>query len=193
MKKLMMVVAAFALAASAQAAAYSWKWTSTLKNPDAAAFSGTVYLFNAQDYSQQTILTAFLANPKSYALSGAIDSYATSNGKGSTTYASIPEANIGTLRTSGDDKYVDYFYAATFKSGDDNYIFLSDTYNVAVQVSQDTQIATSLSGSSVAPEDTSSFLGGKTWYSAPSAIPEPTTGLLVLLGVAGLALRRRRA
>ena len=27
----------------------------------------------------------------------------------------------------------------------------------------------------------------------PEAIPEPTTGLLVLLGVAGLALRRRRA
>ena len=28
---------------------------------------------------------------------------------------------------------------------------------------------------------------------APEAVPEPTTGLLVLLGVAGLALRRRRA
>ena len=193
MKKLMMIVAAFALAASAQAATYDWKWSSTLKNPDAAAFSGTVYLFNAQDYSQQTILTAFLANPGSYSLSGAIDSYSTSNGKGPGTAVEIPEANIGTLRTSGDDKYVDYFYAATFKSGDDNYIFLSDTYNAAVQASQITSISTSLSGSSVAPEDTSSFLGGKTWYAAPSAIPEPTTGLLVLLSIAGLALKRKRA
>ena len=190
MKKLMMVVAAIALAASAQAATYDWKWSSTLKDPTSTAFSGTVYLFNAQDYSQQTILTAFLANPKSYALSGAIDSYATSNGKNSTG-AEIPEANIGTLRGSGDDKYVDYFYATTFKSGDDSYIFLTDTYTVNVQASQITSISTSLSGSSVAPEDTSSFLGGKTWYAAPSAIPEPTTGLLVLLGIAGLALRRR--
>ena len=190
MKKLMMVVAAIALAASAQAATYDWKWSSTLKDPTSTAFSGTVYLFNARDYSQQTILTAFLANPKSYALSGAIDSYATSNGKNSTG-AEIPEANIGTLRGSGDDKYVDYFYATTFKSGDDSYIFLTDTYTVNVQASQITSISTSLSGSSVAPEDTSSFLGGKTWYAAPSAIPEPTTGLLVLLGIAGLALRRR--
>ena len=190
MKKLMMVVAAIALAASAQAATYDWKWSSTLKDPTATAFSGTVYLFNAQDYSQQTILTAFLANPKSYALSGAIDSYATSNGKNSTG-AEIPEANIGTLRGSGDDKYVDYFYATTFKSGDDSYIFLTDTYTVNVQASQITSISTSLSGSSVAPEDTSTIQSGKVWYSAPSAIPEPTTGLLVLLGVAGLALRRR--
>ena len=190
MKKLMMVVAALALAASAQAATYNWKWTSTLKDPDAAAFSGTVYLFNAQDYSQQTILTAFLANPGSYSLSGAIDSFATSNGKNGTG-ADIPEASIGSLRTSGDDKYVDYFYATTFKSGDDNYIFLTATYSAAVQASQETLISTSLSGSTVAPDDTTTIQSGKVWYAAPSAIPEPTTGLLVLLGVAGLALRRR--
>ena len=198
MKKLMMVVAAVALAASAQAATYSWKWSSTLKDPDATAFSGTVYLFNAQDYSQQTILTAFLANPKSYALSGAIDSYVTSNGKASSTAVSIPEANIGTLRAvSESEKYVDYFYATTFKNGDDNYIFLSDTYNVLVQASQVTAINTSLSGSTVAPDDTTTIQSGKVWYGAatpePPVIPEPTTGLLVLLGVAGLALRRRRA
>ena len=193
MKKLMMVVAAIALAASAQAATYNWKWTSTLKNPDAAAFSGTVYLFNAQDYSQQTILTAFLANPKSYALSGAIDSYATSNGKAPSTAMSIPEANIGTLReVSESEKYVDYFYATTFKSGDDSFIFLTDTYTVGVQASQNTSLSSALSGSTVAPEDTSTIQSGKVWYAAPSAIPEPTTGLLVLLGIAGLALRRRR-
>ena len=33
---------------------------------------------------------------------------------------------------------------------------------------------------------------GTGWYTA-SSIPEPTSGLLLLLGVAGLALRRRRA
>ena len=196
MKKLMMVVAAFALAASAQAATYNWKWTSTLKDPTATAFSGTVYLFNAQDYSQQTILTAFLANPSSYALSGAIASRSTSDGKGATSL-SIAEANIGTLRTSGDDKYVDYFYATTFKSGDDSYIFLTDTYNVIVQVSQDTLISSSLSGSTTAPDDTSTIQSGKVWYKGaapePPVIPEPTTGLLVLLGVAGLALKRKKA
>ena len=189
MKKLMMMVAAIALAASAQAATYNWKWTSTLKNPDAAAFSGTVYLFNAQDYSQQTILTAFLANPKSYALSGELDSRTTSNGGGS-SWVSIAESNIGTLRPSGTDNYVDYFYAATFTSGDDKYLLLTDTYSVAVQASQATSLGKSLSGSTLADAGTTTIQTGKVWYAA-EAIPEPTTGLLVLLGVAGLALRRR--
>jgi len=36
---------------------------------------------------------------------------------------------------------------------------------------------------------------GAGWYSVatPSPIPEPTSGLLMLLGVAGLALKRKRA
>ena len=43
----------------------------------------------------------------------------------------------------------------------------------------------------------STFLLGDTTKSAPAwssaAVPEPTSGLLMLLGMAGLALRRRRA
>ena len=40
----------------------------------------------------------------------------------------------------------------------------------------------------------SANFSGASWSEVPApVIPEPTTGLLVLLGVAGLALRRRRA
>ena len=31
------------------------------------------------------------------------------------------------------------------------------------------------------------------WSGAVASVPEPTSGLLILLGMAGLALRRRRA
>ena len=195
MKKLMIAVAAFALAASTQAATYTWKWTSTLNNASGTAYAGDVYLFNAGDVAQQSVLTAFLADTGSFAstyASQAIDSYSTSNGKGPSTPASIAEANIGTLRSSGDDKYVDYYYAALFTSGDDKYLLLTDTYSVAVQASQDTSISKSLSGATVAPADTTTIQTGKVWYAASTSVPEPTSGLLMLLGVAGLALRRRR-
>ena len=35
--------------------------------------------------------------------------------------------------------------------------------------------------------------GNVTWTSTSSSVPEPTSGLLLLLGVAGLALKRKRA
>ena len=44
------------------------------------------------------------------------------------------------------------------------------------------------------PATSASSFNGAGWYSvATSNVPEPTSGLLMLLGVAGLALKRRRA
>ena len=40
--------------------------------------------------------------------------------------------------------------------------------------------------------DTTATYAGAGWYQA-AAVPEPTSGLLILLGVAGLALKRKRA
>ena len=62
----------------------------------------------------------------------------------------------------------------------------ADKYVIA---SDPNKAYSSLDGKYVASANFSSA----TWQPMSSSIPEPTSGMLMLLGVAGLALRRRRA
>ena len=69
----------------------------------------------------------------------------------------------------------DFYFTIT----DGDYVYTSKTVNKSAQATSTTLIAF---GS--APG---------TWSGGSSPIPEPTSGLLMLLGMAGLALRRKRA
>ena len=92
------------------------------------------------------------------------------------------------MRTEGSIDYADYFYAMVV----DDYVFISDTANKQIQTSKDTALATTTMAAQSAKfqGDASKGFTAGGWYSA--SVPEPTSGLLMLLGVAGLALRRGR-
>lgn len=179
MRKLMFMLAAAALAATVHAATVSWS-TVAMYNADGAKVADTatvyVYLMDKTTYDGLSdIWGAYGADVKA---GGANASGSKATGKythkatvgapassvaNTTYYAAI----IATYGTGDDMKY--YAEKASVTTGDDGV----GAFNAGV-----------------GKLDSAAAAAGA-WTTA--AVPEPTSGLLMLLGIAGLALRRRRA
>ena len=188
MKKLMIALAAVAVAAVAQAASIDWSVMANswyLSDGSTKAAKGTaVYLINAASWS--TIETAIKDGATSFTTSdtGILAVGATSNAKGavsgtatSTSLVAGTSYNYAYLVFDTSDASDVKYFASKTSSGA-AYDPLDETYSEAQSIAFD--------GASYS---TSGLSGG--WQSA--AVPEPTSGLLMLLGMAGLALRRKRA
>ena len=186
MKKLMIVAAVALCAAYANAAAFSWKTTASLTTDGSTVATSTamnggtfalVYLGN--DSSKIDWSTAKVVDSAS-------PSFVTSMGKTtaltskSFTFDMADYGNgdiFGVVFKDSSDKL---YYLQTGASGN-----MSPTYTIS-----------GLDGDNSQLDDfnfASSAFSISTSPSAAVAVPEPTSGLLMLLGMAGLALRRRRA
>ena len=194
MKKLVIMACAVAMAAVAQAATVSWQsgalytaagkdggWSSTLVNNAGALVTMNVYLVDAATYAtvsamdqagmyewasgQTATYTGVNKNPSTGALIGAV-TVKDEALAGSTTFYSILTA------TYTDATYGDMYMAAAAQTTTP----ASGTKNI-----------TNIFGGA----STLAAGGVRDWQAA--AVPEPTSGLLMLVGLAGLALRRRRA
>ena len=193
MKKLMITFAAVVMAAGAQAATYNWTWSLDASGPlcrpgttgasasDVVA-SGTAYLFAGLNATQlATIVSDFAGG--SYTASGYEQTSAVSAG-------GITKASWDDTRSVGTS--VDWYMVVTTTIDDHDYLFISDALTKSRQADgKNTKITFSvLSTSATAALDASSGYSAAGWY---TAVPEPTSGLLLLLGMAGLALKRKRA
>ena len=186
MKKLMIALAFAAAAAIGNAASVNWL-SGTVLEPggDVANKSVTAYLW----VIDATTYDALAANTTGSAMSDAV--YAAYGSKTGDAYASKTTSKKGAADLIDDSKSYgagDSAYAAllyTYGSGDDLQ-YMGNVGKITFESAMDMESA-----------NMTEFLLGKTTSSAPAwstaAVPEPTSGLLMLLGLAGLALKRKRA
>ena len=185
MKKLMITLAAITLGIAANAASYTWSVASGRINDGAAtpayvAENTVAYLMFTSTISQDDLI-AKLAD-------GTAASYVSANKVGSGTVNNAARILDGTASASVTTEQTAYF---VIFNGDNMYVSTTAT------AAYDALDASPIAFASQSTPSKSTFTSGNYtangagWYA--QAVPEPTSGLLMLLGMAGLALRRRRA
>ena len=182
MKKLMFALAAASLVGLAQA---NWKYSAAnIYNgggDSAAKYSGKAYIFDATTTSQDSLFGAFLKDYLNFDVkkqSGYLAGGTVGSGviKAGNNQFSAFEQGSGTH---------DFFFVLI----DSDKIYLSATKTAAAG---STDTAMSIAFGNQGDKSKLSALGYQgtgTW----SVVPEPTSGLMILLGLAGFALRRKQA
>ena len=185
MRKLIIALVAATVGIVANAATYNWEAQKGYIYDGAATpakmTSGTAYLIFASSLTQEALVTAFAADAATAATT--VSSKAVSTGTIGANSRIATSDNFTFDTTSDQTAYFVIF------NGDNMYV--SITANAEYYAVGESAIAfESVSSSSKAMLDASAGYSAAGWY---SAVPEPTSGLLLLLGMAGLALKRKRA
>ena len=184
MKKIMIALAAVAMAACAQAASLNWMISATpAYGGDANPNGYAVYLFLTAaggDYGVDTVTTAAIT-----AALGSTTSFATFVDDNAAVTKSL-NAGGGVFGATG-------FNGNNFGAGDSlsAVAVIIDAANIADATAYmiTTEQSVSWTSATGAMQLTYGAQSANTWQ----AIPEPTSGMLLLLGMAGLALRRKKA
>ena len=188
MKKLMILLSAVAFAAVTQAASVDWVTAKdTIKAYDGTSAKGmAVYLLNADSSAYSKLIADLASGEVTASTLSSSAAYLGSSTTGTTTKKAGLVSDTATSATLTSGSTYNLAYLVFDKDGENkDYFYVSSTaQGKAWQAGTETtqELATA------AGWDTTSAAG--TWT---AVAPEPTSGLLMLLGMAGLALKRKRA
>ena len=181
MKKLLVATAIAIMGFALNAATCSWGvWGGLFERGTTDTANGyLVYFFDNNTYSASDAKIALAAGDFSFLSQGYQAEYLSSDGE-------TEVSDVGNFANSYTiDGYMVIFDAGTTDAATYAYVSLDD----------ERSSATTGANGQAAVIDFDDQLGMQTAgnWTATTAVPEPTSGLLLLLGVAGLALKRKRA
>ena len=191
MKKLMIALGAIAMAMGVQAASFAWNTTTKFTDSTGTAVTSAAEYTAALNGG--SIVLVLLAD-------GTYDGAKTVlAGQTAPTVKTSPASQKGRLSSTYSFTYDDTPGAVNvLKNGDVLGVMFMDADDNLSQLVYASDMTTV-----VADTYTVSGLSNNTWAGASftyasggnftAAVPEPTSGLLLLLGMAGLALKRKRA
>ena len=185
MKKLLIAAAAVMFGIAANAATYNWTVRSGWVSPDddAPLEGATLYAFDANAYSSATLLAALDA-----ATDGGAAALAHALGSGTVNdEGEVAVGGSGLTDNGGSPAYASMY--GLLVNGDGYYL---------VSGMSDVEITSAIAAGAEALFNAQDIITGdpSSWSKIGGGggdVPEPTSGMLLLLGMAGLALRRRRA
>ena len=179
MKKTIIALAAIMLGVIAQAATVKWTVDNTYKQGTTTAAEGwQIFLFDTAEVARDTFIASLTTG-------GYKDYVANFGGAASDLTDEDGYADGNSHKTTYGNPETVSAYFVLFDSDD----YTTATFAYVSAAESATTGATAGQNAALNFGDVTATQAADNW----KAVPEPTSGLLILIGMAGLALRRRRA